>query len=463
LKEKKKNIKMILITVLALVVLIPAIVLLIFRLEGKAPEVEVILPSAAVGVSQEFSVAVGDPGSGIRRVKVSVIQDGEEHLLAQEDFPSAGPVGGGRIRQERMVVLLETEALGLDDGEAIIRVAADDYSWRRWWNGNRRVLETPVRIDTRAPSIEVLTRVHNLSPGGSGVVAYRINEDCQQHGVRAGERFFPGHPAPFEKGDFYLAFFALAEDQGPDTPLAVEARDVAGNIGRNGFAHHIRQKRFRSDKIRISDRFLANILPKFDTTMPARVQEPPVDRFLRINREMREENYRQLTQIGDHTEPRILWEGAFGRLPGSARQSSFADRRQYLYHGRIIDRQVHLGVDLASVSHSPVPAANSGRVAFTGEIGIYGKTVAIDHGFGLFSLYSHLSRIDVKPEDVVSKGDILGRTGTTGLAGGDHLHFSMMVARTFVDPVEWWDAAWIRNNVTAKLDALAEEYGSRTQ
>jgi murein DD-endopeptidase MepM/ murein hydrolase activator NlpD len=285
-----------------------------------------------------------------------------------------------------MVVLLETEALGLDDGEAIIRVAADDYSWRRWWNGNRRVLETPVRIDTRAPTIEILTRVHNLSPGGSGVVAYRINEDCPQHGVRAGDRFFPGHPAPIENVDFYLAFFALAQDQGPDSSLAVEARDVAGNTGRNGFAHHIRQKRFRSDKIRISDRFLANILPKFDATVPAHEQEPPVDRFLRINRELREENYRQLTRIGDRTEPRILWEGAFGRLPGSARQASFADRRQYLYHGRVIDRQVHLGVDLASVSHSPVPAANSGRVAFAGEIGIYGKTVAIDHGLGLFSL-----------------------------------------------------------------------------
>jgi murein DD-endopeptidase MepM/ murein hydrolase activator NlpD len=244
--------------------------------------------------------------------------------------------------------------------------------------------------------------------------------------------------------------------------MVLEAVDTAGNVGRAGFAHHIRKKQFKTDKIRISDRFLAQILPKFDATVPAEDGEAPVDRFLRINRDLREANYERLTQLGDNTEARFYWQGEFGRLPGSARKSSFADRRQYLYKGRVIDREAHLGIDLASVSHSPVPAANAGKVVLAEEVGIYGRTVAIDHGFGLFSMYSHLSRIDVQPGAVVSKGDILGRTGTSGLAGGDHLHFAIMVARTFVDPVEWWDAHWIRNNITAKIRALAKAGKGKT-
>ena len=139
------------------------------------------------------------------------------------------------------------------------------------------------------------------------------------------------------------------------------------------------------------------------------------------------------------------------RLPNSAPRARFADQRDYRYKGKVVDHQVHLGVDLASLARAKVPAANNGRVAFTGTVGIYGNTVVLDHGFGLFSLYSHLSRIDVEKGQTVQKGEVLGLTGATGLAGGDHLHYAMMVHQTFVNPIEWWDAAWIRNNVTDKL------------
>jgi murein DD-endopeptidase MepM/ murein hydrolase activator NlpD len=141
-------------------------------------------------------------------------------------------------------------------------------------------------------------------------------------------------------------------------------------------------------------------------------------------------------------------------MPGSASQAGFADHRVYEYNGKIIDRQVHLGIDLASVRHAAIPAANSGIVAFSGNLGIYGKTVLIDHGFGLFSMYSHLNASDVRKGQTVKKGDTIGRTGSTGLAGGDHLHFSILIHNTFVNPIEWWDASWIENNVTDKIKAV---------
>jgi murein DD-endopeptidase MepM/ murein hydrolase activator NlpD len=232
----------------------------------------------------------------------------------------------------------------------------------------------------------------------------------------------------------------------------VRAFDLAGNPSRAGFPYHIRKRAFEKDIIRISDRFLRWKMPEFPGEGSG--DAPMVQKFLRVNREVRQESFEILTRVGAETEHELYWEGAFLRLPRSSRKAGFADFRSYLYEGETIDNQVHQGIDLASVSHSPVPAANTGRIAFVGAIGIYGKTVVIDHGFGLLSTYSHLSGFEVKKGQMVSRGEIIGRTGTTGLAGGDHLHFGMLIHDTFVSPVEWWDAAWIKNNVTTKMDAL---------
>ena len=84
--------------------------------------------------------------------------------------------------------------------------------------------------------------------------------------------------------------------------------------------------------------------------------------------------------------------------------------------------------------------------------------MVIDHGFGLFSTYSHLSAFDVKQGQVISKGEAIGRTGSTGLAGGDHLHFGIIVHNTFVNPVEWWDANWIKNNISTKIETIKSLY-----
>jgi murein DD-endopeptidase MepM/ murein hydrolase activator NlpD len=131
----------------------------------------------------------------------------------------------------------------------------------------------------------------------------------------------------------------------------------------------------------------------------------------------------------------------------SSRRSSFADDRSYYYKGKKIDEEYHLGVDLASVRHAQVEAANRGRVVFTGYLGLYGNAVIVDHGQGVFTLYGHLSQIKVKPGDLVEHDGLLGLSGATGMAGGDHLHFSILVNGIFVDPVEWWDAHWLQVNI----------------
>lgn len=139
-------------------------------------------------------------------------------------------------------------------------------------------------------------------------------------------------------------------------------------------------------------------------------------------------------------------------MKNAATMAMFGDRRTYRYQGKEIGKSVHMGVDLASTKNALIEASNSGIVVFSGYLGIYGNSVIIDHGLGLFSFYAHLGVIHVKKGQKVKKGHPIGRSDTTGLAGGDHLHFGIFVGNSFVNPQEWWDSHWIRDNVDSKLN-----------
>jgi murein DD-endopeptidase MepM/ murein hydrolase activator NlpD len=349
---------------------------------------------------------------------------------------------------------VDPQSLGIKDGQATLRIAVWDYSWRNWLRGNKAYLEKEITVDTQPPKIEVLTRAHNVNQGGAGLIIYKVSEACLRSGVQVDRNFFPGHTGFFQDPNMVLAFFALSYQQGRGTEMYLIAEDMAANETKTGFVHYIRNRRFKKDIINISDNFLNLKLPELSSQNVEDRSLSSIDKFLKINREVRQANYKTLSEIGSKTEPQMLWEGKFKRLPNSAPRAGFADHREYRYLGQTVDHQVHLGVDLASIAQSPIPAANKGRVAFTGNVGIYGNTVVIDHGFGLFSLYAHLSSISCTEGSVVTKGDIIGRTGITGLAGGDHLHFGVMLHNTFINPIEWWDLHWIEDNVLSKIETV---------
>ena len=171
-----------------------------------------------------------------------------------------------------------------------------------------------------------------------------------------------------------------------------------------------------------------------------------------INGELRRKNAAKIASMAKETSPEMLWGGVvFHPFTNSAVEAAFADQRTYVYQGKEVDQQTHLGFDLASLAGNPVLAANRGKVLYAEELGIYGNCVIIDHGMGVQSLYAHLSSIGVKPGDMVKKEQALGRSGMTGLAGGDHLHFTMLVNGHMVNPVEWWDPHWIQDRILRKL------------
>ncbi len=450
--KNNKNQKIRIGLAISAVILVSLFVILMQRMEGTKPEVKLDLSSPAIGLSHELSGSVIDNNSGIRKLSISLHKDKKKSILLEKNYERSLFWGKSEAYHAPFRVTIAPEKLGLSDGEAQLRIVVRDYSWRGWLSGNRTYIEKGVTIDTRPPMIEILTDAHNVSRGGSGLVIYRLSESCPHNGVKIGDNFFPGHASPGYPADVRLVFFALAHDQKPSSGIFVQASDPAGNVSKRGFRHYIKKKKFRHDVINISDGFLNSKMPEFSMMVAGSENLSPVDTFLKVNQDVRRQNSTEIIRVTGKTESKKLWEGRFLRLPKSAPKAQFAERRTYRYKGRDIDKQVHMGVDLASIRQSPVPAANSGKVAFTGSLGIYGNTVIIDHGLGVFSLYAHLSSISRQEGQAVTRGDIVGRTGSSGMAGGDHLHFSMLVHNTFVNPIEWWDDTWIKNNISGKLE-----------
>ena len=210
--------------------------------------------------------------------------------------------------------------------------------------------------------------------------------------------------------------------------MFVWAEDQSGNRARTAFQTELLPGRFRKRKINLSDGFFQAILPEILDRVPA-VKEgaTPLDTFLEVNGKLRRINHQQIEAIAGRSVARPLWDRAFIQLSNSKVESVFADERTYYYKGKKADEQTHLGFDLASVARTPIECSNDGVVAYADYLGIYGNCVILDHGLGLLSLYAHLSAIEVKLGDSVSRGQSVGISGQTGLAAGDHLHFSMIV------------------------------------
>jgi murein DD-endopeptidase MepM/ murein hydrolase activator NlpD len=428
------------------------------RFEGEKPKVDVDLSLKAIGSSGKISGNVSDKKSGIKKIWIALSRDGKDYVVYENEFKTKFFSRKGWVHEFPVNVTIEPKRLGLSDGPVLLKIRVNDCALRGWFSGNVTYIEKNVAIDSQPPSIDVLTKSHNLVPGGAGLIIYKVSEPVERTGVRVGDNFFPGYSGYFKDSNIFLAFFALDHTQGPGTTLSLEASDLAGNITKTNFVHYIANKTFKSDTINITDSFLDSTLSGFSADGYPGDPGDKLKKFLWINNELRKMNGDRIMSMGPFTDRELYWSRPFLRLPASAPRANYADHRSYMYNGKKIDEQYHLGVDLASLQQADVPAANKGKVVMAENIGIYGNTIVIDHGFGLFSTYSHLSRFRVKVGDMVEKGTIIANTGQTGLAGGDHLHFGMFVHNVFVNPIQWWDPSWIENNISSKIKDIQSQY-----
>lgn len=423
-----------------------------FLLESTPPEISVADLPSFLGRETSILVRAADQRSGLREISVSIIQGDKTFPVGSLTFEKGSWWQGSEVKDVEKTFTIRPPDLGLASGPAQLLIKARDSSLWGGSRGNEGIWKADVAIDLIPPAVSLKSTFHNLNSGGTGVVTFTVNEDAASAGVRIDDEFYPAYPTPGREKGSYTAFFAVPYTSDRIGRLVVEVVDRAGNVTVSGIPHRLKCRRPKVDRIVISDSFLASKMPEFTSAYPD-LTGSPIEIFKKINTELRARNNDEIRAITRTGTPEILWEGAFLHLPNASCRSGFPDERHYIYHGKEIGTANHLGVDLASIKHAEIPAANTGIVVYAGYLGIYGNTVIIDHGMGLFSLYSHLSAIGVEKGTKVKRGDVIGRTGTTGLAGGDHLHFAMLVDGHFVTPIEWWDASWIRDRILANMHA----------
>lgn len=423
---------------------------------GVAPEVGVESALPGFGQSTPVEVTATAAGRGLARVRVSVRQEGLVETLVDKTYESrpAWAFWGPRTVVDSISLAVGSETIPrLQEGTAVLEVeASSPGTWIRDAPGTTIVREFPVIL--RPPVLSVASTQHYPAQGGAEVVVYRVGKTAVRDGVRAGRAWFPGYQLPGGSADMRFSLFAVPFDLDDPDQIRLEAEDILGNTSRAAFVDKFFPRPFKTDDINVSDRFMAKVVPEIQANTPGLVAgNSLLDDYVSINRDLRSENAQTLRDLASASRQEFLWNGRFEPLPNAKVMSAFADRRTYLYDGQVVDHQDHLGFDLASVRRAPIPAANSGVVVLARYFGIYGNAVVIDHGYGLFSLYGHLSAIDVEEGQVVEAGTVVGKTGETGLAAGDHLHFTMLLHGEAVNPVEWWDRQWIRDRLKRKLGA----------
>ena len=441
--------------ILVFLVLIGGVVVSFQRWEGQPPTIRFDREFKSLGRKPPLSLQIEDAGNGLNHISVSLKQKDQLVSLAEESYPGPSLLAFWRVGEKKSATVdvgkLISEKYKVQDGPASLLITASDHSWRGFFGGNHTQQQRDFVFDIYPPRLEVLSSQHYINQGGSECVVYRVSPDAEISGVQAGPNFFPGYPSGSDP-NLRFALFAFAYNIPENSPLKVVARDGAGNEAVAGFWNKLFPKKFRSRSIPLDDGFLQKVVPEVMSHSPSiQDQGELIKTFLEINSKLRKANHDQITELSRKSAPRFLWDGAFLQLSNSQVESLFADHRTYVYQGKEVDRQDHVGFDLSVTQQYPIEAANDGVVLLADYFGIYGNTVLIDHGCGLISLYGHLSSIGVQPGQQVKKKDVVGRSGATGLAGGDHLHFGFFLHGVPVNPTEWWDGKWIKDHVLDRI------------
>lgn len=398
------------------------------------------------GKESNINFSIADAGNGLKSITVTAEQDGISKDLYSKVYDRNGFIGQVGPEKENQQVSFSPQKLGFKDGSVNITITTHDFSCRNFFSGNKTEIIETITIDTKAPKIRLIHSDQYVSSGGSGIVIYKIDDPDSLSGAVINGEFHKGFPIGDGRKNVFISYFAIPYNTTALDELRITAKDEAGNSTSINFQTNFKKKPKVKDRINISDGFLNKKIPEFEENSTYDMQGRDVEKYVFINNKMRTDNNNTIANLCKKSNSTRLWDGRFIRMAGAS-PAGFAEHRSYYYGNKIIDKQVHLGMDLASTKHAPVKAANHGIIIFAEYLGIYGNMVLIDHGQGLFSLYSHLSQINVEVGDEVKKGFVVGKTGKSGMAGGDHLHFSILVNGIFTTPKEWWDASWIKNNI----------------
>ncbi len=388
----------------------------------------------------------------IKSITINVLQ-GDKKIELLNDTPENG--------EKTYTLNIKPGELKLKDEPAVIVIDATAGFFKEV------SYKVTAEIDTVPPQLEVQRAPSFIHQGSAGLAVLRARGADSVY-VKLGDLTFPAFEAASQIEErledmaaqgkagrkrktpptIYHVFFPATFDIEEGSIYYAIAVDNAGNQQVRALSTKLKIKEHKVSAITIDDSFINTVVtPLLNVTEIT----DPAAAFKTVNENWRGESLEKIIDISSTTEPNILWEGRFLQMRNSKVMATYGEKREYVYDGDVISRSAHLGYDLASYAQSPVTASNSGIVRFSDDLSIYGETVIIDHGLGLMTIYGHLSSLLVSEGDTVQKGDLIGKTGASGLAGGDHLHFGILVHGYEVSPLYWWDPKWVNVNITNHL------------
>ncbi len=376
-----------------------------------------------------------------------ILSDGDKSVIVGQ-----GPFPDHTKAQTLSVKYPKSKVLNPKAKHFTLQVKVSDRSFWNMMQGNSATKTLKINVDYKRPNVNVLANSRMINQGGSALVVFQAeDENLDKLYVEANGNQFK--PQPYKKEGYYAALIAWPFTQ--DTFSAkIIATDLAKNKRVTEIPFYHKNPRYKTSQIKASDKFIDGKITDLASSDPEYADiTDKLAKLKAINETMRLKNEDMIHALSKKVSDEMLdsWKmKKFYPLKNGAKVASYGDHRYYYYQTKdnVVSESYHVGYDLASTKMADIKVSNPGIVVYADDNGIYGNMPMIDHGLGLYTLYGHCSQMLVKDGDEVTAGDVIAKTGTTGLALGDHLHFGMVVQGIEVRPVEWFDKTWIKKFIT---------------
>lgn len=443
-------------------------------LEAEPPVIEVTEQPRGIGllpVALRFKLT--DLNSGLDEVVVRSRQRSGSRVILRQKLD-------GR-KEANVEIEFPGQDSALEPGLALIQIRAFD---RSLWN-NTIEEAFKVSVDYRKPTVEVASTHHNVTVGGSQLVFYRaFDESLAISGVKVGQHTFLGIPArgidkSFGDQSLFLALYTVDFDTKPEKGFVkVFAEDLAGNASSKTFFNRVKAASIRKVNKNLSEEFLRTRTARLFEINHKRLEKTAgeigmdialrskrgtkarlIEQFQILNDYLRVVDNNTIVNRMDRPHLEAFFSEAFEPQAGSL-TGLYGDHITYAFQGNIVGEHLQQGyVYRMRSGTNSVSAANDGIVIFSDDIGVYGRTVAIDHGLGVTTLYGSLGNIQVQQGQEIQAGDPIGSTGPSGIFGADELYFEVRLHGVPVNPREWFDRSWYYAHITSKAIRLKQKLG----
>lgn len=337
------------------------------------------------------------------------------------------------------------------------KIIAKDWSYNHFFFGNTTEKDFELTIDTKPPKVRVIQMSNSIVKGGSAAVVFYANDEAMAD-VSLTNGYQSLIAFPFYKKNYYVCIIPWYI-KNPTFKGEIIAMDKAGNIKYFNINFTRYNRSYSSSNIALKNNFIdGKISEILENTNNVSLSDfnNPIDVFKYVNETIRHNDDSIISEKILNLNKPLDNLNTFKPLENARVVGLFGSHRKFSFNKVDAGESYHLGIDLASTKNAPVIASNDGVVVMSEELGIYGNAIMIEHGYGLVSLYGHLSEAYKKEGDIVKQGDIIGRTGYTGLAFGDHLHFEILVQGEPVMTNEWMDSKWLKANIINVLSNAKE-------